>query len=62
MEIRPVALAPLFWRVASESESEAQENGIELRAHATRGVVFSKASCATLCVTPSSIPSREAVF
>jgi len=53
MEIRPVALAKLFWRVASESESEAQENGIELRVHATRGVVMSnlvllEASCATL--------------
>jgi signal transduction histidine kinase len=41
MEITPVALAPLFWRVLSENESKAQESGIELRAHATRGAVMS---------------------
>ena len=41
MEISPVALAPLFWRIANENESDARENGIELRVHATRGVVMS---------------------
>ena len=41
MENAPVALAPLFWRIASENEIDAQANGIEMRIHATRGVVMS---------------------
>ena len=41
MEIAPVALAPLFWRIASENEGDAKANGIEMRVHATRGVVMS---------------------
>jgi two-component system phosphate regulon sensor histidine kinase PhoR len=41
MELSPVPLAPLFWRIASENESAAQEKGIEVRVHATRGVVMS---------------------
>ena len=41
MEISPVALAPLFWRIAHENDSDARENGIEIRVHATRGVVMS---------------------
>ena len=41
MEISPVALAPLFWRIAKENESDALENGIELRVHATRAMVMS---------------------
>jgi len=41
MEITAVALAPLFWRIANENEGDAQEDGIELRIHATRGVVMS---------------------
>jgi two-component system phosphate regulon sensor histidine kinase PhoR len=41
MEISPVALAPLFWRIAHENESDAQERGIDLRVHATRGMVMS---------------------
>jgi two-component system, OmpR family, phosphate regulon sensor histidine kinase PhoR len=41
MEISPVALPPLFWRIAKENESDALENGIELRMAATRGVIMS---------------------
>jgi signal transduction histidine kinase len=41
MELSPVALAPLFWRISSENESAAEEKDIELRVHATRGVVMS---------------------
>lgn len=41
MEITPVALAPLFWRIAHENENDAQENGIDLRVHRTAEVVFS---------------------
>jgi two-component system, OmpR family, phosphate regulon sensor histidine kinase PhoR len=41
MEISPVALAPLFWRVGNENESDAQENGIDMRVQATRGMVMS---------------------
>src|SRR5688572_1346258 len=38
MEISPVALAPLFWRIAKENESDALENGIGLRVHPTRAM------------------------
>ena len=41
MEISPVALAPLFWRIAKENESDALENGIELRVHPTGAMVMS---------------------
>jgi two-component system, OmpR family, phosphate regulon sensor histidine kinase PhoR len=41
MEISSIALAPLFWLIASENQSDAGENGIEMRVHATRGVVVS---------------------
>ena len=41
MEISPVALAPLFWRLAKESESDALESGIALRVHATCATVVS---------------------
>jgi two-component system phosphate regulon sensor histidine kinase PhoR len=41
MEILPVALAPLFWRIANENENEARENCVDLRVHATRGVIAS---------------------
>lgn len=41
MEISPIALAPLFWRIANENESDACERGIKLRVHATRGLVMS---------------------
>ena len=43
MEISPVSLAPLFWRIANENDSDAQESGIDLRVHATRGMVMSNA-------------------
>lgn len=43
MEIAAVRLAPLFWRIANENERDAQEDGIELRVHATRGAVMSNA-------------------
>lgn len=41
MEISSVALAPLFWRIANENGSDARENGIDIRVHATRGVIMS---------------------
>ena len=41
MEITSVPLGPLFWRIASENENDARENGIDLRIHATRGAVVS---------------------
>jgi two-component system, OmpR family, phosphate regulon sensor histidine kinase PhoR len=41
MEISSVALAPLFSRIASENESDARDNGVDLRVHATRGMVMS---------------------
>jgi len=41
MEVSAVALAPLFWRVASENENNARDNGIDLRVHATCGTVMS---------------------
>jgi two-component system phosphate regulon sensor histidine kinase PhoR len=41
METTAVALAPLFWLIASENASDARQNGIELRIHATRGAVVS---------------------
>jgi two-component system phosphate regulon sensor histidine kinase PhoR len=41
MEIAPVALASLFWRIANENENEAQENCIDLRVHPTREVIDS---------------------
>src|SRR5262249_48929214 len=37
MEISPVALAPLFWRIAKENERDAQENGIDMRLKANAG-------------------------
>jgi signal transduction histidine kinase len=43
MEITPVPLGPLFWRIAQENESEAHENGIELRVRSTRTTVMSNA-------------------
>jgi two-component system, OmpR family, phosphate regulon sensor histidine kinase PhoR len=36
-----VPLAPLLWRIASEKENAAREKGIDMRVHATRGVVMS---------------------
>ena len=41
MEISAVALAPLFSRIANENESDARENKIELRVHATRAMIMS---------------------
>jgi signal transduction histidine kinase len=41
MEISCVPLMPLFCRIANENESDAQERAIELRVHATRGIVLS---------------------
>ena len=41
MEISPVPLAPLFWRIAKENGSDALENSIELRVHATSATVMS---------------------
>ena len=41
MEITPVALAPLFWRIANENENDARENCIDLRVHPTREVIVS---------------------
>jgi signal transduction histidine kinase len=41
MEVSPVALSPLFWRIAGENESDARKCGISLRVHYTRGVVAS---------------------
>jgi signal transduction histidine kinase len=41
MEIAAVALAPLFWRIANENETDARENGIDLCVHATCGAVVS---------------------
>lgn len=41
MEIAPVALGPLFRRIANENENDAQESGIELRVHRTRAVMMS---------------------
>jgi two-component system phosphate regulon sensor histidine kinase PhoR len=41
MEIGPVALAPLFWRIANENENDARENCIDLRVHPTREVIAS---------------------
>lgn len=41
MEISPVALAPLFWRIGNENESDARKNGIDMRFQATRGMVMS---------------------
>jgi two-component system, OmpR family, phosphate regulon sensor histidine kinase PhoR len=43
MEISSVALAPLFWRIANENESDARESAIELRIHATGSAVMSNA-------------------
>ena len=40
MELSPVPLAPLFWRIASENENTAREKGIDMRPP-TRGVVMS---------------------
>lgn len=41
MQLSPVALGPLFWRIASENEGAAEEKDIELRVHATRSAVMS---------------------
>jgi signal transduction histidine kinase len=41
MELSPVPLAPLFWRIANENGIAAREKGIDMRVHATRGVVMS---------------------
>jgi two-component system, OmpR family, phosphate regulon sensor histidine kinase PhoR len=41
MEIVPVALAPLFWRLASENENDARENCIDMRIRPTREVIVS---------------------
>ena len=41
MEVTPVALAPLFWRIANENENDARENCIDLRVHSTRQVIVS---------------------
>ena len=41
MEIAPVALASLFWRIANENENDAQKNCIDLRVHQTREVIVS---------------------
>lgn len=41
MELSSVALAPLLWRIASETEEAAREKGVELRVCATRATVMS---------------------
>ncbi len=41
LEISPVALAPLFWRLCKESEDAALRKGIDLRVCATRASVMS---------------------
>lgn len=41
MEIAPMSLAPLFWRIANENENDARDNGIDLRVHSTREVIVS---------------------
>jgi two-component system, OmpR family, phosphate regulon sensor histidine kinase PhoR len=43
LEISPVALAPLFWRLCEENEDAAQHKGIDLRVCATRASVMSNA-------------------
>jgi two-component system, OmpR family, phosphate regulon sensor histidine kinase PhoR len=43
MDMSAVALAPLFRRIANENESDARENAIELRIHATRSAIMSNA-------------------
>ena len=41
MEVSPVALSPLFRRIADENESDARQSGVSLRVHCTRAVVAS---------------------
>jgi two-component system, OmpR family, phosphate regulon sensor histidine kinase PhoR len=41
MEILPIALDPLFRRIANENENDARENDIDLRVHRTGGIVAS---------------------
>jgi signal transduction histidine kinase len=41
MEVCPVALAPLLWRIADENEGDAGNGGVSLRVHCTRAVVAS---------------------
>ena len=41
MEISPVALGPLLCRITNENESDARGYGIDMRVHATRGLVKS---------------------
>ena len=41
MEITPVALSALFWRIANENENDARENCIDLRVHPTREAIVS---------------------
>ncbi|HET6926411.1 MAG TPA: HAMP domain-containing sensor histidine kinase [Hyphomicrobiaceae bacterium] len=41
MQLSAVALAPLIWRIAGENANEAQEKGVEIRAHARRARVMS---------------------
>jgi signal transduction histidine kinase len=41
MEISPIALAPLFRRIANENAGDARESAIDIRLHATHGAVIS---------------------
>jgi two-component system, OmpR family, phosphate regulon sensor histidine kinase PhoR len=41
LQVSSVALAPLFWRLRSESEGTALQRGIDLRTHATKAEVLS---------------------
>ena len=41
IEVSPVALAPLFWRVGNESHEAAREKGVELRICSTSAAVMS---------------------
>jgi two-component system, OmpR family, phosphate regulon sensor histidine kinase PhoR len=41
MEVTAVALAPLFWRIARENESDAREKGVDLRISSSAAAVVS---------------------
>jgi two-component system, OmpR family, phosphate regulon sensor histidine kinase PhoR len=43
LEVSPVALAPLFWRLCEENEDGALRKGVDLRVCATRASVMSNA-------------------
>jgi two-component system, OmpR family, phosphate regulon sensor histidine kinase PhoR len=43
IEVSPVALAPLFWRIAAENHDAAAEKGVELRVSQTAAAVMSNA-------------------